>query len=146
MDRPSYEFEYSLPQAVYLFTSEGKNGRVGKRVQFDLIQDNMFNLGFGDWKEDECGFDDLVITNNGDMEKVLSTVIAIAVKFLSLNYGASLYLTGSTAARTRLYRIIISNNYHTISREYAVWGYWRGEWCTYEKNVDYEAFLVSELL
>jgi hypothetical protein len=81
MDRPSYEFEYSLPQAVYLFKIEGKNGRVGKRVQFDLIQDNMFNLGFGDWKEDECGFDDLVITNNGDMEKVLSTVIAIAVKF-----------------------------------------------------------------
>jgi hypothetical protein len=146
MDRPHYEIEYSLPLKVYLFVSEGKHGRVKKIVKFNLIQKDLFNLGFGDWKEDDHDFDDLVVTDNGDMEMVLSTVIKITGKFLYMNPGVSVYLTGSTASRTRLYRLIISNNYEIIRREYNVWGYWHGGWCPFEKNVNYEAFLVSKLL
>ncbi|GGH34167.1 DUF6934 family protein [Dyadobacter endophyticus] len=55
-------------------------------------------------------------------------------------------ITGSTASGTRLYRLIISNNYEMISREYNAWGYWGGGWCPFEKNVNYAAFLVSKLL
>lgn len=66
MDRPHYEFEYSFRSKVYLFVSEGKNGSVKKRVQFDLMQERIFNLGFEDWKEGDLSFDDLAVTNNGD--------------------------------------------------------------------------------
>lgn len=146
MDRPNYEFEYSLPRKVYLFESEGKHGSVKKMVRFHLIEGNLFNLGFGDWRENDHEFDDQVVTDNGDMEMVLSTVIKITLQFLSMNPGASVHFTGSTQARTRLYRIIISNNYDVISRGYKVWGYWCGGWQPFEKSVNYEAFLVSKLL
>lgn len=138
--------DLNTPAKVYSLVSEGKNGRVKKRVQFDWIHGNMFNLGFGDWKDDGYGFDDLAVTDNGDMEMVLSTVIRIAVKFLSLNPGVTIYLTGSTATRIRLYRIIISNHYDVISNDFIVLGYLDGCLRPFEKNVNYEAFLISKLL
>ncbi|WP_409021314.1 DUF6934 family protein [Dyadobacter sp. CY261] len=67
------------------------------------------------------------------------------MKFLSPNPGVSVFLTGSTISRTRLYRIIISNNYDKISNKYKVWGYWCGEWCPFKKDVNYTAFLISKL-
>jgi hypothetical protein len=145
MDQPHYEFEYSLPRKVYSFTSEGRNGPVRKVVEFTLIQSGKYNLGFGDWNEEKQGYDDKAITDNGDMEIMLSTVIRVTTRFLSTIPGVSVHLTGSTAARIRLYRIIISNNYEVISREFTVLGLLCGEWFKYEKNVNYEAFLVSKL-
>jgi hypothetical protein len=110
-----------------------------------LIQSGKYNLGFGDWNEEKQGYDDKAITDNGDMEIVLSTVIRVTTRFLSTIPGVSVHLTGSTAARIRLYRIIISNNYEVISREFTVLGLLCGECFKYEKNVNYEAFLVSKL-
>lgn len=146
MGKPHYDIEYSIAHKAYLFVSEGKHGSVNKMVKFQSIRNNMYNLGFGDWKEEDLDFDDLAVTDNGDMEMVLSTVIKITVQFLSINRDVSVYVTGSTAARTRLYRIIISNNYDIISKEYSVWGYRQGDWFPFKKNVNYEAFLISKLL
>lgn len=146
MDQPHYDVQRSLRSNVYLFVSEGKKGRVKKKVQFDLLQAGIFNLGFGDWKDGDSGFDDLAITDNGDMEMVLSTVVRIAAEFLSENPGATIHLTGSTPARTRLYRIIISNRYEEIRNSYSVWGYLNGRFRPFQKNINYEAFLISKLL
>lgn len=146
MDQPRYEVQYSLGNNVYSFVSEGKKGRVKKKVQFDLMHAGIFNLGFGDWENGDAGFDDLAITNNGDMEMVLSTVIGIVVEFLSKNPDVTIYLTGSTPARTRLYRIIISNRYDMIRNDYSVWGYLNGDFYPFRKNINYEAFLISKLL
>lgn len=146
MDRPHYKIEHSFRGKVYLFVSEGKNGCVRKKVQFDLMQAGIFNLGFGDWKDGDSGFDDLAITDNGDMEMVLSTVARITVEFLSENPGVIIHLTGSTPARTRLYRIIISNRYDSIRNDYSVWGYLNGAFRPFQKNINYEAFLISKLL
>ncbi|MGG7663387.1 DUF6934 family protein [Dyadobacter sp. BHUBP1] len=126
MERPHYEFEYAIPREVYLFVSKGKHGNVTKMVKFQMIRNNIANLGFGDSKDDGFDFDDLVITDNGDMETVLATVIKITVTFLSKNPDVSVYINGSTATRNRLYRVIISNNLETISQNYEVWGYCRG--------------------
>ena len=143
MDRPHYEFEFSYPYEIYSFISEGRNGRVRKRVRFDLMRGNIFNLGFGDWREGDSNLDDLVVTDNGDMEMVLSTVIRIITHFLSTNPGAIVHFTGSTASRTRLYRSILSTNYEIIIRDFIVLGLIDGIWLAYEKNVNYEAFLVQ---
>lgn len=74
---------------------------------------------------------------------VLSTVVRITIQFLAVNLDMSVHLTGSTPARTRLYRTIISNNYEVISKEFTVLGLICGSWLAYEKNVNYEAFLVQ---
>jgi len=146
MDQPHYDVQRSLRSNVYLFVSEGKKGRIKKKVQFDLMQAGIFNLGFGDWKDGDCGFDDLATTDNGDMKMVLSTVVKIAAEFLSENAGATIHLTGSTPARTRLYQIIISNRYDGIRKKYSVWGYFNGGFRPFQKNINYEAFLISKLL
>lgn len=146
MDQPDYEIQRSLHDEVYSFVSEAKKGRIKKRVQFDLMQAGMYNLGFGDWEDGDSGFDDFAVTDNGDIETVLSTVIRIAIEFLSQNPSITVHLTGSTPARTRLYRIIISNRYDAIRSDFSVWGYFNGRFHPFEKNVNYEAFLISKLL
>lgn len=146
MGKPHYKVEYSVARKAYLFVSEGKHGNVYKVVKFQLIQNNMYNLAFGDWKEHSSDFDDLAVTDNGDMEMVLSTVIKITVMFLSANPDVYVYFTGSTAARTRLYRIILGNIADIASEQYRIWGKQGGSWVPFEKNVNYEAFLVSKLL
>jgi hypothetical protein len=145
MESPHYEFEYAIPREVYLFVSKGKHGDVKKMVKFQMIRNDVANLGFGDCKDDGLDFDDLIITDNGDMERVLATVIKITATFLWKNPYVSVYISGSTNTRNRLYRIIIGNNLETISKDYEVWGYCCGAWCPFEKNVNYEAFLVSKL-
>ncbi|MGV3604030.1 MAG: DUF6934 family protein [Dyadobacter fermentans] len=143
MDQPHYAFTRSHHSKVYYFVSTGTNGNIKKRVQFDLIHENIFNIGFGDWAENGIGLDDMTVTNNGDMEMVLATVIKIIMHFLALNPFVSVYLTGSTTGRTRLYRAIIGKNFEVISKEFKVLGLLCGDWLNYEKNVNYEAFLVQ---
>lgn len=143
MDRPHYSFEYSNPQEVYTFFSEGKNGRIKKLVKFQLVHRNLFNLSFGDWDETVDDLDDLAISDNGDMEVVLATVIRITRQFLASHPGADVYFRGSTAARTRIYRAIIGSHYKVISEDFKVLGFFGGNWMNYEKNVTYEAFLIQ---
>ena len=122
MDRPSYGFEYSPAYKLYSFISEGDKGSITKLVQFQFVEDNTFNLAFGDWNEDLGGIDDMVVTDNGDMEKVLATIIQITAKFLMSNHRSSVQFTGSTPVRTRLYQMIVSTNYESISLQFEVWG------------------------
>ncbi len=68
----------------YEFYSEGPKGKIKKVIQyrrFDNTDQNLFNLGFGDWIETEQRVDDKVTSNNNDREKVLSTVAATAIEF-----------------------------------------------------------------
>ncbi|OJV15546.1 MAG: hypothetical protein BGO21_31685 [Dyadobacter sp. 50-39] len=146
MGQPHYKIEYSIARKAYLFVSQGRHGCVDKVVTFQLIGNDIYNLAFGDWKRDDIEFDDLVVTDNGDMEMVLSTVIEITKMFLAANPDVYVYFTGSTAARTRLYQIIIGNISEIVVGQYDVWGELEGHWVPFEKNVNYEAFLVSKSL
>ncbi len=146
MGQPHYKIEYSIARKAYLFVSQGRHGCVDKVVTFQLISNDIYNLAFGDWKRDDIEFDDLVVTDNGDMEMVLSTVIEITKMFLAANPDVYVNFTGSTAARTRLYQIIIGNISEIVVGQYDVWGELEGHWVPFEKNVNYEAFLVSKSL
>lgn len=146
MGQPHYKIEYSIARKAYLFVSQGRHGCVDKVVTFQLISNDIYNLAFGNWKRDDIEFDDLVVTDNGDMEMVLSTVIEITKMFLAANPDVYVNFTGSTAARTRLYQIIIGNISEIVVGQYDVWGELEGHWVPFEKNVNYEAFLVSKSL
>ena len=50
---------------------------------------------------------------------------------------------GSTYARTRLYRMGITNNLLLIEKDFHVFGYRNNEFVEFEKNGPYEAFLVK---
>lgn len=146
MDRPHYLFESTVSGRLYSFVSKGRHGEIEKRVQFSRMDEGVFNLGFGDWDENQRRIDDQAISDNGDMELVLATVVKIACVFVSRNKGARIFLTGSTPARTRLYQVLINTNLDIINSKFEVKGYRDGRWHQFEKNVNYESFTVSELL
>jgi hypothetical protein len=88
--------------------------------------------------------DDTVITNNGDSEKVLATVAATLYTFTDKFPEAMVFASGSTSARTRLYRIGISNNLDVINADFEIFGLTKdNNWVKFEKKKDFDAFLVK---
>ncbi len=115
MHLDKYPIEASPNSSVFEFVSEGRNGSISKFVQFQPIGDpDLFNLAFGDKNITTGSLDDLAISNNGDTEKVLATVVAAVIAFTDKNPDAILYATGSTPSRTRLYRIGITKFYSEV--------------------------------
>jgi len=53
------------------------------------------------------------------------------------------YATGSTKARTRLYRMGISKYYDEAAKDFEIFGERDKQWEQFEKDTEYEAFLVK---
>lgn len=128
---------------TFEFISEGPKGRFKKTVQYlETTTPGIYNLGFGDKNEVTNEIDDLVVTNNGDSQKVLATVVKTLFVFTDRYPNAMIMATGSTLARTRLYRMGITNNLLLIEKDFHVFGMKGNDWVKFEKNGPYEAFLV----
>ena len=92
-----YELKAGESFSTFEFTSEGQKGKIPKLIQFSPTNlKDLFNLAFGD-KDLETGeIDDLKISNNGDSEKILATVVASVYAFTDKNPDVWIYATGST--------------------------------------------------
>lgn len=124
MDLERYEIESSVDSKYFEFVSSGINGNIVKVVKYVPFpnQEGLFNLGFGDKSIETGELDDLVVSNNGDTEKVLATVAMTVYEFFEEHPSATVYLKGSTSSRTRLYQISISKFIEQISIEFDVYG------------------------
>ncbi len=101
MSHIPYPFEQVEPTR-YKFFSLGRN-KIEKIVDFvPLKAKNVMNLGFGDLLPDGC-IDDRIASNNGDIGKVLATVVTILKHFTALHPHLTIGFAGSTAERTKLY-------------------------------------------
>ncbi len=140
-----YELKSDDQLTFFTFLSEGQKGKIEKVVQFSLIyQNNLYNLAFGDRDYLTGQIDDKIVTDNGDSEKVLATVVAAIYSFCDKVPDAFIYATGSTAARTRLYRMGINKYYDIVKEDFKIFGQTKSEWEQYEKGKDYEAFVVQK--
>ncbi len=119
---------------------------IKKVVEFQpTSEENVYNLAFDDYDEEAKGIDDKIVTNNGDSLKVLATVASTVYAFVEKHPNSWIVATGSTEARTRLYRMGITNNLAEISEDFHVFGYTKNEeWVQFEIGEDYEAFLVTK--
>ena len=144
MRNERYDLEIDGVSIIFEFVSKGPKGDIRKRIVFqDTGSDNMYNLAFGDVDPDTGDFDDFVITNNQDTIKVLATVAASVYAFSDVYPNARIYATGSTPARTRLYRMGISNNLEELQEQFEVFGFLETiGWSEYEKNNNYSAFFI----
>lgn len=133
---------------AYYFVSEGNKGSVQKGVFFQLVdeEEQLYNLAFGDWDKETGYLDDRVRTNNRDMQKVLNTVAIAVIDFMGRNSGAKLIAQGSTEARTRLYQMNVLRNLNEISEQFSVQGVKDGRMEAFTKDVNYEAFLLTNRL
>lgn len=143
MKVPKYELTTEKSLNVYEFLSEGPKGKIPKLIKFsETTLKGFYNLAFGD-KDVETGeIDDKVVSNNGDSEQVLATVVSAIFAFTDLNKEVWVYATGSTKARTRLYRIGVGKYLDEVENDFWIFGLLNGAWEKFEKEIDYTAFMV----
>ena len=53
---------------MYEFISEGPRGRIVKAVIYGQIEEDLFNLAFGDWNAELKKMNDSSRSNNGDRD------------------------------------------------------------------------------
>jgi len=143
MKLPRYELKAERSLMVFEFISEGTNGAIPKLIKYSETNlKGMYNLAFGDKNPETGEIDDKVISNNGDSEKVLATVVATVYAFSDKHPGSWIFATGSTKARTRLYRMGITRYIDEIKSDFEIYGLKENEWEEFLKEIEYEAFLV----
>ncbi|HWK02443.1 MAG TPA: hypothetical protein VNS58_02350 [Puia sp.] len=115
-------YSYTLESSHrYTFVSTGKINII-KAVDFSPVGiDNLYNLGFGDLLPDGS-LDVDVKSNNGDILKVLTTVVQITRDFTAQFPGIELFFIGSTAERTKLYARILKMYYNEFRKEFIIRG------------------------
>lgn len=145
MNLDRYEYSTNETFLDFEFCSEGPKGKIKKVIRFSPQNANgitYFHLGFGDMNEETKTIDDQSVTNNQDRAKILATVAATVLEFTNYFPDVMVYAKGSTLARTRLYQMGIASNWHEIHPILHVYGFIDDKWQSFEKNINYEAFLV----
>ncbi len=145
MIQPTYKIEYVPEKDRYVFESIGPQGIITKVVMFSEMDDNIYNFGFGDYDYQTELISYTAVSDNGDIVKVLATVISIAVKFLSENLMSYIYIEGSDSVRTQLYQRIINRYYERLIPTYEIFGLIEGEPEPFQKDKSYESFLIRKL-
>jgi hypothetical protein len=145
MKLPKYQLRSGQELTSFEFISEGKNGLIVKQIQFTLINKNdIYNLAFGDKNIDTGEVDDVAISNNGDSEKVLATVISAVYAFCENHPNAWIFATGSTKPRTRLYQIGISRFLEEIEEDFELYGRIEENWEEFERGRSYTGFIAKK--
>ncbi len=146
MNKPKYLYKSEEFLKIYEFVSEGPKGKIKKMVQFsETGTKDVYNLAFGDFDEESNTIDDFSVSNNGDSLKVLATVASTIYAFTEKYPNSWIFASGSTAVRTRLYRMGITNNLAEIKEDFNVYGLTeKGEWEDFIIGEDYDAFLICK--
>jgi hypothetical protein len=144
MREETYLFSKEPDIFYYEFFSEGPNGKIRKVVQFQQVSvsGNVYNLGFGDYNDELKIVNDLSVSNNQDTQKILATVAKTVVDFMSQRPNAIVIAKGSTASRTRLYQMGISQFWDEIDSLFQVKGFKANQWMAYERGKNFEAFFI----
>ncbi len=127
MNLDTYDLDYKPDFLSFEFFSEGPKGRIKKFIQFEKIiapeiQNEIYNLSFGDYNDAKGRIDDLVVSDNKDAEKVLNTVVTAIILFTDEYPNVSVLTQGSTPSRTRYYTMEISKHLQEITGTFEIWG------------------------
>lgn len=92
---------------------------------------------------DEDNIDVGVKSNNKDLEMVLSTVVKIIAFFLSDYPDASIFIEASSAARNRLYRILIEKERENWREIFTIKGIEGDRLEAFQSGKNYGSYLIS---
>ncbi len=144
MNLDRYKVKISEHFTIYDFVSEGHLGKIEKSIKYEEMQKGIYNLGFGDKNPITGEVDDIVITNNGDMPKILATVAFSMYIFTTNNPNAWIYVTGSSESRIRLYRMAINKYIEEINEDFIVYTSLEDEeWYPFEPDTNNQKFLIQ---
>lgn len=144
MRQSKYTLKAEKDLTVFEFVSEGSNGRIPKLIEFtETNLKDFYNLAFGDKDEKTGKINDRVVSNNNDTEKVLATVVSAVFAFTDRYPEAWVYATGSTKARTRLYRMGLNKYFEEVEKEFHIFGELEESWLPFESGIDFEGYVVK---
>ena len=143
MREPAYPLHASDDALVFDFESIGSTSVIQKRIVFSRFpgSTSVYNLALVDVRPDGA-LDDLSVSNNRDMRMVLATVVQALRIFFESRPRGTVFFTGSTPARTRLYRIAISLNQAEAEALFDIQGLIADDFETFRANRPYDAFVI----
>jgi hypothetical protein len=113
MKKEGYEF-ISEKDLYYSFLSIGKK-EIPKIVIFQIIDENTYNLVLADFDFSTTKFSDTIVSNNGDLGKIMATVLKIILHFIDNHPDSRIILQGNTATKRQLYNRMLNNYYSELS-------------------------------
>ena len=144
MTLDKYALKAGQDQTVFEFISEGTKGAIRIIILFQpTTESNLYNLAFGDRDPLTGSVNDMAVSNNGDTDKVLATVVGALYAFCERYPEAFVYATGSTAARTRLYRMGITRFQNEIQNDFFLYGQVGDDFPEFELGKEYDGFLAK---
>ncbi|MEI9919782.1 MAG: hypothetical protein WDO14_13435 [Bacteroidota bacterium] len=103
-----------------------------------------YNLEFGDYNRTTGRTDDLVVTDNGDMRKVLKTVASTLEMFFEDFPDKVVHIDGSNSIRRAYYHKLIKDYYNFIVPLFDVHGHTKGKLEAFQLGIEYEFIVVSK--
>lgn len=143
MELPRYNTQTGRSRKVYQFNSEGPNGNITKRVYFqETTKENYVSLLMGDYDPETGKTDFYSVSNNGDRDKILATIVDIFYNYFELYPNQVITFTGANDARTRLYQMAINAYYDELTLDFHIYGELNKTTELFKKNVNYSAFYI----
>jgi hypothetical protein len=140
MKNEYYPFLSNQEKWYFEFESEGTKGKITKIVLFSKIKNNIWNLGFGDKTGDN--WEDAVISNNGDLLKVMATIVAIGVEFSENWPDLIIHIQPVDDKRKMLYNALFKRNYLEINQNFEVKGFLKNRWVQYDTEKNFDQFRI----
>lgn len=143
MQLPAYDLYTSDDSLIYEFDSISPAKTIRKVIAYDPFPDNpqVFNLSLGDKLADGT-VNDLVRSNNDDLEKVMATVAKTLLTFFNRYPDSLVYFKGSTDSRTRLYQIVLAQELEQARQWFIIEGITPDGIEKFTLSKTYQAFLL----
>ena len=141
MDKPFYEFIILEEAFKYEFVSVG-HLNIKKVIIYQTTDlPDFYSLTLADILPNG-ELDVYIESRNGDMEKVLATVIQTIQTFLGHYPHAKIAFSGGTPKRTRLYSIILNKEIEKVQSNLKILGLNDEGLVPFERNQKYEGFVI----
>jgi len=137
-----YQLDALENNTVFQFNSIGKQGTITKLILFQFINGNTFNLAFGDFKNNKL--DDKIISDNGDLIKVISTVALSIYLFFDAHPNAIIEIQGVDKKRQQLYNHIFRRRKVEIDLLFTVLGEIGGQKESLKNGRFYNKFVIKK--
>lgn len=120
MLKETYFYLDTEDKTEYYFQSEGPQGKIIKKVIFSPMDEDLWNLAFGDLHNGDI--DDSIISNNNDIVKILATIVKIAYEFSAEFPTRSIHIKPVDKKRKQLYNNVFRRNFEIISQTFHIIG------------------------
>ena len=136
-----YDYYASNNKTRFFFESVGTQGTITKVIEFRHRETERWNLGFGDLKNGKI--DDLVITNNHDVAKIIGTVAEAIFDFFGEYPKATLIIQPIDEKRKKLYNYVFQHRFKEIEPMFEIRGLVGKKSESYSTEKFYDSFEIN---